>query len=235
MEFSVVVPIYNEENSLITLNEGILKVMDNLNVDYEVIYIDDGSIDSSLDILKEFKKRFPQIRIVSFKKNQGQSSALFAGFKEAKGKWIITLDADLQNPPQEILKLIEYKEAYDFITGVRIDRKDTLLRRLSSGVAKFFRWAVLRDKTKDVGCSLRVFKREVIEFIPLFKNFHRFFPFLAKKTGFKIKEVAVAHQSRRFGKSKYTTFKRLREGFFDLIGLFWLKRRIINYEIKYRS
>jgi len=235
MEYSVVVPIYNEENSLAILNESILKVMDNLNVDYEVIYVDDGSTDSSLDILKGFKKEFPQIKVVSFKRNQGQSSALFVGFREAKGKWIITLDADLQNPPQEILKLIEYKEAYDFITGVRVKRKDTLLRRFSSGVAKFFRWAILRDKTKDVGCSLRMFKREVVEFIPFFKNFHRFFPFLTEKAGFKIKEVAVAHQSRRFGKSKYTTFKRLKEGIFDLAGLFWLKERIINYEVKYKD
>jgi len=235
MEFSVVVPLYNEENSLQALNGKICKVMEALAEEYEIIYVDDGSCDSSLDILKELKLSFPQLKIISFKENQGQSVALFAGFIEARGRWIVTLDADLQNPPEEIIKLLKYRKDFDFITGIRKRRKDVFLRRISSLIAKFFRWVVLGDRTKDVGCSLRLFRRQIIDFLPFFRNFHRFLPFLVRLSGFKVKEVEVLHQPRRFGKSKYGVWRRAKEGLFDLVGLFWLKRRIIKYEIKYRD
>lgn len=234
MEYSVVIPTYNEEDSLTTLQERLHRVMEHLGKEYEIIYVDDGSGDGSLDTLKGLKKQYHNIHVLSFKKNRGQSAALSAGFKLARGNWIITLDGDLQNPPEEIVKLIEYKDDFDFITGVRRKRKDKWVKKVSSQIAMFFRWLIIKDTTKDTGCSLRIFKKEIVEATPFFKNFHRFFTFLVRAMGFKVKEVSVRHQSRQFGISKYGTLKRLGEGLLDLWGLWWLKRRLLHYEIKHR-
>jgi glycosyltransferase involved in cell wall biosynthesis len=232
MELSVVIALFNEEEALPHLQERLHKVCERISQEYEIIYVDDGSTDSSLEILKKFKKNYPSLRIISFKKNQGQSAGLFAGFKAARGDWIITLDADLQNPPEEIYKLLIFKDSFDFITGVREKRKDSVLKKVSSQIARFFRWIILKDITKDTGCSLRMFKREIIDCLPYFKNFHRFFTFLVREKGFKIKEVPVKHNPRQFGKSKYGILKRAKEGIFDLIGVFWLKKRLISYKVK---
>lgn len=234
MKFSAVIPVFNEAESLETFQKELYEAMQKTSSDYEIIYVDDASTDSSLDILKKLAKNCEQIKIISFKENRGQSTALVAGFKQARGEWIITLDADLQNPPQEIPKLLRFSDKFDFITGVRRKREDSSLRKISSSIAKFFRLLILGDTTKDTGCSLRLFKREVVEQLPFFKNFHRFFTLLARRYGFKIKEVTVKHNVRKFGKSKYKTLKRTWEGIFDLIGVCWLKKRIINYEIKYK-
>ena len=233
MEFSVVIPLFNEEESLTLLQERLHPVCESISGDYEIIYVDDGSTDSSLAVLKQLKQKYPSIKIISFKKNQGQSAGLFAGFKGSQGEWLITLDADLQNPPEEIPGLWQFKNDFDFITGIREKRRDSLLRKLSSRIARFFRQITLKDSTQDIGCSLRIFKRQLFENLPYFKNFHRFFTFLAREAGFRIKEVPLKHNERKFGKSKYTTFKRAREGIFDLIGVFWLKRRLIKYDIKH--
>lgn len=231
---SVIIPLFNEQESLKRLQKRLSEVLKRVHSDYEIIYVDDGSTDSSLDILKELKKIYPLIRIISFKKIQGQSVALFAGFKASRGEWIITLDADLQNPPEEIPRLLEFTVDYDFITGIRTPRKDGFVKKIASKIARFFRWLVLRDTTQDVGCSLRLFKREVIDYLPLFQHFHGFVTFLAREAGFRVKEIPVAHSSRKFGKSKYGIIKRAKQGIFDLIGVFWLKRRFIRYEIKYK-
>lgn len=228
MEFSVVIPVFNEQDSLCILQIRLHKVMEEISAEYEIIYIDDGSEDSSKEILEQFKKNYCRIQIISFRENRGQSTALFAGFKMAKGKWIITLDADLQNPPEEILTLLKFRNGYDFLTGIRENRADNFLRKSSSQVAKFFRWLILNDDTKDIGCSLKMFKREIIEFLPPFRNFHRFFPFLVRTMGFKVREIPVKHEARRFGKSKYGIWRRVNEGVFDLFGVFWLKKRIIK-------
>lgn len=234
IELSIVIPLFNEEETLPLLQERLHLVCENIACKYEIIYVDDGSTDGSLKVLKELKKVYHPIRVVSFKKNQGQAACLFAGFKASRGEWIITLDADLQNPPEEIPKLLEFKNSFDFITGIREERRDSFLRKISSNIARFFRWLILKDTTQDVGCSLRMFKRGIIEYLPYFKNFHRFFTFLAREAGFKVKEVPLKHDVRKFGESKYGILKRAKEGIFDLIGVFWLRRRLINYEIKYK-
>ncbi len=235
MEFSVVIPLFNEEETLPLLQERLHPVCERLSSSYEIIYVDDGSTDSSLSVLNKLKNNYPSIRIISFKKNQGQSAGLFAGFQAARGDWIISIDADLQNPPEEIPGLFEFKDSFDFITGIRAKRKDSLVRKISSKTARVFRRVILRDTTQDVGCSLRMFKREILNHLPYFKNFHRFFTFLAREAGFKIKEVPVRHDARTLGKSKYGVFRRAKEGIFDLAGVFWLKKRLIRYEIKYQG
>jgi len=235
MEFSIVVPVYNEESSLTLLQEQLHEVMEKTGSEYEVIYVDDDSKDSSLNVLEGLKKGgYPEIRIISLKEHKGQSVALFAGFKSLKGKWVITLDADLQNPPGEISELLKFKNDYDFITGIRRRRRDSLLRKASSRIAQLFRQAVLGDTTTDTGCALRMFKRDVIDSVCFFDNFHRFFTFLVRAKGFRIKEVYVKHGPRKFGKSKYGTLERAMAGLFDLFGVFWLMKRSIDYEIKHK-
>jgi glycosyltransferase involved in cell wall biosynthesis len=231
---SIVIPLFNEEASLRILQQRLHKVMEKLSFSYEIIYVDDASKDASLEVIKELQKQYPLIRIISFRKNHGQSTALCAGFRMAKGRWIITLDADLQNPPEEIPTLLKFKEEFDFITGIRKDRKDNFIRKLSSSTARFFRWLILKDVTIDTGCSLRMFKREILNEMPRFKNFHRFFTFLVRMLKFKVKEIPVQHNRREFGASSYGIIKRASEGIFDLIGILWLKRRLIHYDIKYK-
>ena len=217
MEYSVIIPVFNEEKSLTSLQKELHETMEKTSCEYEIIYVNDGSRDSSLEVLQKLREDYPKIRIVSFEENRGQSAALFSGFKASRGKWIFTMDADCQNPPEDFLKLLEFKDDFDFITGIRKNRKDDALRRISSSVARFFRWLVLRDSTKDTGCSLRIFKREIIDSITYFKNFHRFFTFLVRAKGFSVKESSVTHRRRLFGKSKYGILKRTQEGIRDII------------------
>ena len=226
MEYSVIIPLFNEEESLKPLQARLSNVMDTFSSGYEIIYVDDGSNDSSLKVLKNLTETFPNIRVVSFKKNKGQSAALSAGFKAAEGKWIATLDADLQNPPEEIGRLAQFKDNFDFITGIRENRKDNFIKKIVGKIGWFFIWLALRDTTKDPGCSLKLFKRDIIESIPFPRNFHRFFTFLVKIKGFLVKEVYVGHNARRFGKSKYGIIKRAFEGITDLWEMFLLKRQM---------
>jgi glycosyltransferase involved in cell wall biosynthesis len=207
--------------------------MEGVSGEYEIIYVDDGSNDSSSEILRALGQKFPKIRVVSFQQNCGQSAAFYAGFKSAQGEWIITLDADGQNPPEEITPLLEFYEKFDFVTGVRKSRSDHWSKKVASRIARLFRRSLLGDTTKDVGCSLRIFRREVVDALPFFRNFHRFFVFLVRTRGFSVKEVSVAHHQRAVGKSKYGNWKRLQEGVFDLWGVWWLKKRMIKYEIKH--
>jgi glycosyltransferase involved in cell wall biosynthesis len=176
--------------------------------------------------LKELKKYYSEIRIITFKKNKGQSVALFAGFKAAKGRWIITLDADLQNPPEEIFKLLEAKDNFDLVIGIRKNRKDTFFRNISSLLARTVVRLLLGDTTIDPGCPLRIFKREILDSIPFFQNFHYFFAYLVKTRGFVIKEVYVKHDRRMFGESKYGILKRVKYGILGLQSIFWLRRRV---------
>ena len=235
MEYSVIIPVFNEEESLQILYSKIKKVMQDIEKEYEVIFVDDASTDNSLEIIKKLKSKHPFIKIISFKSRRGQSTALWAGFKKASGKWIITLDADLQNDPEDIKIFLPFQKSYDFITGIRKDRKDAFFKKMASKVAYLCRRIVLKDDTLDVGCSLRMFRREILDNFPFFKNFHRFFPYLVKMTGYRTVQVYVNHYPRRFGKSKYGIWRRFIEGVFDLWGVWWLKRRVMKYEVKFEQ
>jgi len=224
IEFSIIAPLLNEEESLVPLQEELSNAMEGLSGGYEIIYVDDGSTDSSLAVLEKLKKNFPEIRIISFKENKGQSAALLAGFRESRGKWIITLDSDLQNPPDEIFRFMPFKDSFDLVAGIRTKIKDAFSRIAASFTAAFFRRLVLGDRTKDIGCSLRMFKREVADSVPCFDNFHRFFTFLVREKGFSVKEVPVDHRPRRFGRTKYGILNRARSGISGLQLAYRLKR-----------
>src|SRR3989338_1303965 len=230
MDLSVVVPVFNEADILEALEKEIEEVMNKTGFDYEIIYVDDASTDGSGKILKSLAEKHQKVKVVSFERNHGQSEALLAGFKKSGGKWILTLDADGQNPPEDFAQLIPFCQTHDFITGIRKDRKDSFTKKAGSKIAKISRRLILGDTTKDTGCSLRMFKREVVETIPFVRNFHRFFTFLAGLQGFSVKEVCVQHKKRQFGRSKYGNLRRLLQGGFDLWNVYQLKKRIIKNE-----
>ena len=224
--FSIIVPVFNEEGALPELQERLHKVMEGLGAGYEIVYVDDGSKDSSPEVLKKLKDKYPGLKIISFKKNKGKWQALIAGFTSAKGEWIITVDADLQNPPEEIPKLLCFKDKFDYIIGMRINRKDDIVKKISSIFARSARRIVLGDITKDVGCCLRVFKKKILKSIPFFRNFYLYMPFLAGVKGFSVKEVGIEHCPRKSGRSKYGVLKRGWQGIFDLWRVSQLKKRI---------
>lgn len=227
MRYSIVVPVFNEEKSILTLHVRLYKVLkDNCN-EFQIIYVNDGSTDKSIDVLKEIRDKFTEVKIISYSQNYGKSVALFTGFKASEGDWIFTLDADLQNYPEDFVNFLKYKDYFDFIIGARIQRKDNFIRRFSSQIGRISRSILLGDNTQDAGCGLMLFRREIINSITFFINFHRFFAYLVRNAGFSVKEIPVSHSRRRFGKSRTRLFKRTIEGIFDIYGVLWLKKRNI--------
>lgn len=221
MKYSVVVPIYNEAAAVIELHERLLNVMRQLNEPFELIFVNDGSTDNTASILEKLSS----VIIITFRKNFGQTAALDAGIKHATGEYIITLDADLQNPPEEIPKLIEalHTQNMDVISGWRVNRKDTNLKQLISRGANILRRRFINDGIHDSGCTLKIYKRDCFAHIDLFGEIHRFIPGLLRWQGFTIGEIIVDHKPRKNGVSKYKS-DRILKGFVDMIGLwFWRK------------
>ncbi len=205
IDYSVVVPVFNEEENLVPLTESIAEVMGGLGGEFEIIYVDDGSTDKSVEVIKELQKKHPQIRLIRFRKNFGQAAALSAGFDYSRGRIVISLDADLQNDPRDIPRMLaKLEEGYDVVCGWRKDRKDRALsRKVPSAVANWIIRRVTGVTVHDYGCTLKVFRREVVEHLPLYGGLHRFIPALAADFGAKITEIVVTHHPRKFGRSKY--------------------------------
>jgi len=229
-----VVPVYNEEGNLPVLIPALVEVLKNLGRSYEMIFVDDGSSDESRRILKEMASEHASLRILRFKENRGLSTALVAGMREARGEIIVTLDSDLQNDPADIPRLLEYLDRYDMATGWRQKREDKWLKKISSKIGNLVRNWVSGENIQDSACTLRAFKKECIQEIPVFNGMHRFLSTLVKMRGFGIIEVPVAHHPRRFGKSKYNIRNRMVRSFIDLLAVRWMKRRTIHYEIEER-
>jgi len=234
LEISVVVPVFNEEENLSILVPQLVEVLDNLHQPYEMIFVDDGSSDGSRKILKEMMDRYPPLRLIGFKENRGLSVALIAGMRAAQGKIVVTLDSDLQNDPTDIPKLIGQLDHYDMATGWRQKREDPWLKRISSKIANAIRNRLSGEEIKDSACTLRAFKRECIQNVPVFNGMHRFLSTLVKMEGYRIIEVPVIHHPRRFGRSKYNIRNRLWRSFVDLLAVRWMKRRHLDYEIEER-
>jgi glycosyltransferase involved in cell wall biosynthesis len=200
-DISVIVPVFNEEANIKPLFKELRKVMEKMGKDYEIIFIDDGSMDDSLKILKTLRS----VRIIVFRKNFGQTAAIAAGMDNAKGKVIVALDADLQNDPKDIPRLIsEMRKGYDIVSGWRKDRKDNLLmRRIPSFVANWLISKISGLKLHDYGCTLKVYKKEVVKDIMLYGEMHRFIPAIAASVGYKVGEIEVSHNPRLYGTTKY--------------------------------
>ncbi|RKY34813.1 MAG: glycosyltransferase [Candidatus Omnitrophota bacterium] len=233
MNISVIIPVYNEEENIPLLYEELIQVLENIGSDYEVIFVDDGSTDSSLEILKEIKERNPRVKILSLERNTGLSSALKAGIDKASGEVIITMDGDLQNDPQDIPKLLNYiQEGYDVVSGWRRYRKDPFLKRGSSIIANYIRNKLTSESINDSSCMLKVYKSEYLKKIKFYRGWHRFLPTLLKMEGARVIEVEVTHRPRTYGQSKYGIKNRLIKPFIDTLVVAWLKNNRISYKIK---
>lgn len=233
-EISVVIPLFNEEPNLVPLYESIQKVLNSLNRSWEIIFVDDGSEDGGPDILQKLAEKVSSVRVLTLEKNAGQTAAFDAGFKKAKGKYIVTMDADLQNDPADIPKLLELMDEGDceLVCGWRHKRNDPFVKRISSKIANFVRNKLSDENIHDTGCSLKVFQGKALAQIRLFNGMHRFFPTLMKMHGFRVREVKVNHLPRKFGKSKYGVLNRAWRSFLDLLVVRWMKKRHLQYKIK---
>lgn len=213
MDLSIVIPVFNEQDSIKTLCHQLKAVLDNLEESSEIIVIDDGSTDNTPKILKQLHKEIKELKVVRLRTNFGQTAALSAGFNKAEGDVIVTIDADLQNDPSDIQKLLEKlkQEEYDVISGWRKHRKDPFLKRkLPSYLAnRLISW-ITGVRLHDYGCTLKAYRKEIIKEIELYGQMHRFIPALAKWVGGKIGEVEVAHHERKYGKSKYGIGRTMR-------------------------
>jgi len=212
LEFSIVVPLFNEEDNIEPLYLGLKEVLEDLDGDYEIIVVDDGSTDGSFQSLKRLHADDPLLKVVRLRRNFGQSAALAAGFDRAGGRIIVTMDADLQNDPADIPNLLDkMDEGYDIVSGWRVRRQDTFVsRRLPSSVANWLISSITGIKLHDYGCSLKAYRREVIQNVQLYGELHRFIPALASWMGVRVAEIPVSHHPRRFGKSKYDLSRTIR-------------------------
>ncbi len=229
-EVSIVIPVFNEEESLPRLVEEIQSVMSDAPWAWELLFVDDGSTDGSRQRLIELAGAEEHIRIAALAANKGQSCALAAGFRLCRGELVITLDADLQNDPADIPLLLASLENLAAVSGVRQRRQDTWIRRCSSRIANGVRRAVLHDDITDVGCSLKAYRIEYLRKVPVFNGFHRFLPALVQMAGGEVGEVEVGHRARVFGASKYGVHNRLWRGIADLLAVHWMGRRWIEIE-----
>jgi len=228
IEISVVVPAYNEEDSLPVLHREIAEALDGAGVPFETIFVDDGSSDRTPEVLAELAAADPRVRVLLQTPNRGQSAALASGWEAARAPVVVTLDADLQNDPADIPRLLERLGEFDVVCGVRTDRKDTWVRRISSKIANAVRNRVTGDSVTDVGCTLRACRIEYLRLVPVWNGMHRFLPALLEMAGARVTEIPVRHRARRFGTPKYGIHNRLWRGIADLFGVRWLQRRWVG-------
>ena len=233
-DLSVVFPVFNEEENVPILLEEIARALDGKGWTYEIVAVDDGSRDRSLEVLRGLKSKYPTLRILSFEKNSGQTAALDAGWHAARGRFVVSLDADLQNDPADIPKMIRQLESSgaDMVIGVRVNRKDTWSRRMQSRIGNGVRNWITGDHITDTGCSLKLARREAIEPVRLFTGMHRFLPTLVRQAGFKVVEMPVNHRPRRFGVTKYGAMNRAFKGLADCLAVRWMSSRNLRYRIR---
>jgi dolichol-phosphate mannosyltransferase len=233
-KISFVIPVYNEEGNLDLLVDELRKVGDDLGYSYEILFVDDGSGDRSLEIINKHALADDRVRYVSFVRNSGQSAALYAGFQHASGDVIITLDADLQNDPADIPKLLQFYGEYDMISGWRTNRQDNLWKKIGSRIGNYVRNRLTWETINDTGCSLKVMRADMLRRIRMYRGLHRFLPTLMRLEGAKIIEVPVNHRPRLQGVSKYGNLKRGIEGLYDVMVVRWMIQRRLKIEIRER-
>jgi len=222
---SVVVPFYNEEDNVEMVHREVDAVVGSLEGGAEFVYVDDGSTDATAERMDALAKRDDRVRALHMARNSGQSAALEAGFRAVRGEVTVTLDGDLQNDPADIPRLLAELEHADVVNGIRQDRQDTLVRKLSSKVGNGFRNWVTKESVTDVGCSLRVIRSEFLRHLKLHRGMHRFLPTLLRMEGARVTEIPVSHRARRHGVSKYGIGNRAWVGFVDVLAVRWMQSR----------
>jgi glycosyltransferase involved in cell wall biosynthesis len=237
-EISVVVPCHNEEQNLQPLVDAIRAAVDPLNQPYEILLTDDRSTDDSWPLIQQLAAGDPRIRGQRFAVNCGQSAALWAGIQQSRGRVIVTLDADMQNPPAEIPRLLAALDKADCVCGSRVAARakgDSWVRRASSRIANAVRNKVSGETISDAGCCFRAFRRECVANIKFFKGAHRFLPTLIKMEGFTVVEIPISHAQRQAGQSHYGVWNRLFKSSGDLLAVRWMKTRLIRYQLADRT
>lgn len=225
LDISVVIPIYNEEECIESSLQEVAGVMRNVGQSWEILAIDDGSTDDTPSILKALVKSIPEIRILKLVPNAGQSAAFGVGFRNAFGNTIITMDADGQNDPADIPKLLAELKTHDCCFGYRATRKDNFGKRISSKIGNGSRNWVLKESIIDTGCSLKAFPTELARNLKMWHGMHRFLGSLLTMNGASISQIPVNHRPRELGTSKYTNFGRLKQTVWDLLAVRWMKKR----------
>jgi dolichol-phosphate mannosyltransferase len=224
---SVIVPLFNEEENMSILQSELNATLG--GTDHEIIFVDDGSVDRTVERIVTA----PNIRVIRFGKNAGQSAAIYAGLQAARGATAVLIDGDLQNDPVDIPRLLaEIDRGADLVCGYRAQRKDTLVKRLTSWIANFVRSRFTKDGVRDTGCTLKAMRCECVSSLVPFKGMHRFIPALVKAAGYRLVEIPVNHRPRRFGQSKYGLGNRALRATIDMFGVRWLLSRRLNYKIR---
>ena len=233
---SIVIPVYNEEENLPRLFTEIARAMRPHPRSWEVVFVDDGSSDRSLAMLKGLAQDNPEVRYLAFTTNRGQSAAFCAGFDHAAHPIVVTLDADLQNDPADIPAMLTlFDQGFDMAIGWRRKRQDSLSKRIASKIGNAIRNRLTRESVRDTGCSLKVMRRDMLLKIPRFKGMHRYLPTLMKLEGARVAEAPVNHRERHSGVSKYSNWQRALVGVRDLMGVRWLQDRHFGYEIREKN
>lgn len=233
-QLSVVLPCHNEQDNLRALITALREAIEPLKLSYEIVVTDDCSTDQSWTMLKEFAAADKRLRVQRFVKNAGQSAALWAGMKAARGRYLITLDADLQNDPRDIPEFLAALKQFDCVCGSRVAARaqgDNFVRVASSRIANWVRNKLSGETISDAGCCYRAFKRECIADLKFFKGMHRFLPTLFKIEGFTVTEIPVRHNPRVRGQTHYGVWNRLFASFYDLLAVRWMKKRMFRFEI----
>lgn len=233
-DLSVVFPVYNEEENIPILLGEIAKALEGRGWTYEIVAVDDGSTDRSLEILREQVRLHPTLRVLALEKNSGQTAALDAAWRGARGRLVVSLDADLQNDPADIPAMVEKleKSGSDMVIGVRVNRRDTWSRRMQSRIGNGVRNWITGDQITDTGCSLKLVKREAIDHVQLFTGMHRFLPTLVRFAGYQVVEMPVNHRPRQFGVSKYGAMNRAFRGLADCFAVRWMGKRMLKYRVQ---
>lgn len=224
---SVIVPVYNEEENVPILQAELRAAL--RGIDHELVFVDDGSADHTPERIEAA----PNVRVIRFEKNAGQSAAMYAGLQAARGAILVLIDGDLQNDPADIPKLVsEISQGADLVCGYRAQRRDTRVKRLTSRIANTVRSRYTKDGVRDTGCTLKAMRRECVGALVPFKGMHRFIPALIKDAGYQLVEIPVNHRPRRFGETKYGLGNRAVRATMDMFGVRWLLSRRLNYKIR---
>ena len=233
VDLSVVIPLYDEEDSLRLLWPEIRQVLEPTRLRYEVIFVDDGSRDRSAEVVRAFREQDQRVRLLRLKVNAGETAATDAGLKAALGRHVVVMDADLQNDPRDIPAMLGHLDRWDAVTGYRVDRAagDSWIRRISSRIANRVRNRLSEESVQDSGCTFRAFRRECLRALVLYRGAHRFIPTLLRMQGYRVVEVPVNHRPRRAGRSKYGIMDRALVGGVDLLAVRWMKSRRLRYEV----
>lgn len=230
IKFSVVIPLKNEEDNVTDLINELEPIMNGLNHPWELICIEDGSTDGTRSLLKKLTETKKYLNLILFPKNFGQSSAFDAGFKAARGEFVITLDGDRQNDPADIPALVNLIDSCDLVCGQRKKRKDPWSKKIISRVANAIRSRLCQDGVSDTGCSLKIYRTSCLREIKMYQGMHRFLPALFTIQGFRVKETPVNHRPRTCGVTKYNVFNRSFNTIVDLLAVRWMRKRHLNYQ-----